>query len=81
MAKTFLDVSHPWLKPLWRRALLTGAVLAWTAFEFSRGAVFWGILFGAAGLWLAYKYFIAFDPKDYERSDPDAAPPPPSDGN
>lgn len=25
---------HPWLRPLWRRLLLLGFLLAWLAFEF-----------------------------------------------
>jgi hypothetical protein len=71
--KRLLDVSHPWMRPLWARIALTGAVLAWTAFEIRQGSLFWAVLFGAAGLWLAYKYFIDFDPKDYEREPPDVS--------
>lgn len=61
------NVAHPFLRPAWRRALAVAATLGWTAIEALNGAWFWAVLFGAAGLWLLYSYFIAFDPADYER--------------
>lgn len=65
----FLDVRHPMFRPLWVRLLVVALILAWTGFEFVRGAAFWGVFFGAAGLYLAYRFFIVFDPKDYEPKD------------
>jgi hypothetical protein len=79
MAKSLFDVAHPVFRPLWVRVLVTGLVGAWTLFEVTRGSAFFAILFGAATLWLAYKYFIDFDPKDYERKAPDVPPAPPPD--
>lgn len=61
-----LDVRHPAFRPLWRRVALVAAVLGWALFELSRGATVWALLFGAIGLYLAWHYFLAFDPKDYE---------------
>ena len=69
----FLNVRHPFFRPLWARALVAGLVTAWTVFEFTRGAPLWGVLFGAAAGWLIYQWFVVFDPRDYERKDtPDA---------
>jgi hypothetical protein len=66
---SFLNVRHPWFRPLWARLVVAGLVLGWTAFEFLRGAPFWGLLFGAAGAWLVHQWFIVFDPRDYEPKD------------
>lgn len=57
----FLDVRTPFFRPAWRRALITGFSLAWAAVEASNGNVFWTILFGAAGLYLVWAFFIAWD--------------------
>jgi len=70
MNNRLLNVRHPWFRPLWTRVLICALVWVWTVTEFARGAPFWGILFGAAGAWLVYQYFIVFDPKDYERKEP-----------
>jgi hypothetical protein len=70
---SFLNVAHPWFLPLWRRVLVAGLVLAWTLTELLLAEVFWAILFGAAGGWLVYQWFIVFDPRDYQPKDkPDA---------
>lgn len=59
---SFFDVQHPFFKPLWRRVAVTVVCLGWAVVEFASGAPFWGILFGAAGLWCAHQFFFAFDP-------------------
>ena len=65
----FLDVRHPMFRPLWVRLVVVALIAAWTAFEFTRGAALWGLFFAAAGLYLGYRFFVVFDPKDYERKD------------
>ena len=57
-----LDVQTPFFRPLWRRVAVTAACLAWAAIEIAQGAVFWAILFGAAGLYLVWQLFVVFDP-------------------
>ena len=58
-----IDVQHPWFIPMYRRVLVVVVCLGWAAFEFIvSGSPFWGILFGALGLYCAYQFFIAFDP-------------------
>jgi hypothetical protein len=63
------DVRHPVFRPLWARVAVVALILVWTGFEFTRGATLWGLFFGAAGLYLGYRFFVVFDPKDYERKD------------
>jgi hypothetical protein len=58
------DLDHPFFKPLWIRVLIVVVTLAWTAFEFSTGSPFWGVLFGAVGLFAAYRFFVVFNPRD-----------------
>ena len=69
MAKSLFEVRHPFFRPFWRRALVTALVLGWTAFEWTRGAEIWAAIFGAAGVYLFWQWFVAFDPAEYEESD------------
>nr|WP_237684850.1 hypothetical protein [Szabonella alba] len=62
----FFDVHNPFYRPLWRRILVTGICLGWGLFELATGNPFFAILFGAAGIYCAHQFFIAFDPKDPE---------------
>ncbi len=65
----FFDVQTSFYRPLWLRIILTGVCLGWAIFELSTGAAFWGVLFGAVGVFLAWQFFVVFDPKDDERSE------------
>jgi hypothetical protein len=58
------DFNDPFFRPLWIRLAVVGFTLGWALFEFLTGAPFWGILFGAAGLWAFHGLFIAFDPRE-----------------
>lgn len=60
----FLDVQHPFFRPIWRRVAVVAICLGWAVFEFVSGAPFWGMLFGAIGLYCAHQFFLAFDPPD-----------------
>lgn len=59
-----LDIQHPFFRPLWRRVAVTAICLLWALFELATGSPFFGILFGAAGLYCAYQFFVVFHPKD-----------------
>ncbi|WP_308915548.1 hypothetical protein [Jannaschia sp. LMIT008] len=61
----FLSLAHPMFRPLWSRVLATVLVAGWTVMEVLNGAVFWAILFGAACAWMAWNFFVAFDPEEY----------------
>ncbi len=59
------DVRAPIFRPLWRRILVVVAVLGWALVEVLHGAPEWGAIFGAAGLWCAWQFFVAWDdPED-----------------
>ena len=55
------DVRTSFFRPLWRRIVATALCLGWALYELSLGAVFWAILFGAAGAHLAWQFFVTFD--------------------
>ena len=66
----FFDVQTPFFRPLWRRVAVTAVCIAWAAVELATGAVVWAMLFGAASAWLAWQFFVAFDPgSDRDRND------------
>jgi len=56
------DLTGPFFEPLWRRIVLVGFLLVWTAMEFLSGSPFWGVLvLGLAG-WSAYELFLKKHP-------------------
>ena len=59
----FFDLNSPFFLPVWRRVAMTGVCLGWALVELASGAVFWGALFGVAGLYCAWALFVAFDEK------------------
>ena len=59
----FFNVQTPFFRPLWRRVVTTLACLAWTAYEVTLGLTMWAIIFGAASVYLAWEFFVAFDPE------------------
>ncbi len=58
------DFDHPFFRPLWIRLLVVALCLGWAAFEFASGSPGWALLFGGVGLLAAYRFFVAFDPRD-----------------
>ena len=52
-----IDPGHPFFRPLWVRVLCVLFPLGWAGFEAAGGAVFWAILFGAAG---GYAFVMLF---------------------
>jgi hypothetical protein len=67
--KGFLDVQHPMFQPVWLRGVIVAVSLGWAAFEAIGGNGFWAILFGAAGVYLAYQFFVVWNPKSKEDSE------------
>jgi len=43
---------------MWRRYVLVAVCLGWSVFEFATGVPFWGILFGALGVYAVWQLFI-----------------------
>jgi hypothetical protein len=60
----FFDLNHPFFRPLWLRVLVVALCLGWAAFEIAAGSPMWAILFGALGLYAAWGFFVAFDPRE-----------------
>ena len=58
------DFGHPFFRPLWVRVVVVAVALGWALYEFATGAPFWGILFGALGLYAAWHLLMRYDPKD-----------------
>ena len=53
-----VDPKHPFFRPLWVRVLSVLLPLLWAGVEASTGAIFWAILFGAAGIYLFVALFV-----------------------
>lgn len=57
------NLDHEFFRPLWVRIAVTAVALGWSVIEFLTAAPFWGVLFGATGLWCGWSFFI----KDNEK--------------
>ena len=53
-----VDPQHPFFRRLWVRVLSVLLPLLWAGVEASTGAIFWAILFGAAGVYLFVALFV-----------------------
>lgn len=60
----FFDLNNPFFRPLWLRALIVALCLGWAAFEFVAASPFWGLLFGAIGLYCGWHFFFNFHPRE-----------------
>ena len=60
MLRGFFDLQTPAFRPLWLRVMVVGTTIGWAAFELMNGALVWALVFGAAGLWCAYQFFVAW---------------------
>lgn len=67
----FFNVQSPFFRPLWRRIAVVALTLGWAVFEVIAGSVFWAILFGAAGLYCAHQFFIAFNVPEGDETETD----------
>lgn len=67
--KGLFNVQHPFFIPLWRRVAITAITLIWAVVELSNGQPIWACIFGAAGLYLAYQFFVVFDPDQNEKDE------------
>lgn len=66
---SFFEVRSEFFVPVWRRVVACVAVIGWALFEAVSGGVVWATLFGAAGLWLVYSFFVAWRPPETEDED------------
>ncbi len=54
----FLDPDHPWFRKAWVRYGTVALCLVWAALEFLAGAVIWGSVALAAGLYAAWVLIV-----------------------
>ena len=52
------DVKIDFFIPLWRRVLLVAFCGVWALFEFANGAIFWGLIVGALGIYALWQLFF-----------------------
>ena len=57
------DLNHPFFRPLWRRVAVVAVCLGWAGFELATGSPLWAVIFGGLGLYAAWGFFFAFDPR------------------
>lgn len=69
----FIDVNHPFYRPLWRRLLIVLFCAAWTGVEFYNGQATWGFIFLAAGAYAACSLIIFYKPKPIEEPEKTAS--------
>ncbi|MEJ6392092.1 hypothetical protein V8J82_02430 [Gymnodinialimonas sp. 2305UL16-5] len=55
-----LDPSHPFFRPLWRRAAVTAAPFLWAFVELSQDNAIWAYLFAGIGGFLAWHLLITW---------------------
>ncbi|MCU0908672.1 MAG: hypothetical protein MUF73_14825 [Rhodobacteraceae bacterium] len=60
-----IDPRHPFYRPKWRRIVIVLLPLIWAGVEFVNGAVFWGMIFGAIGVYAAWVLILIW-PKDLD---------------
>lgn len=61
--KGFLDVQSPIFRPVLVRLPIVLICDGWALFELLDGSVFWAILFGAAGVYLTWQFFVVWNPE------------------
>ena len=54
------DLRHPFFLPLWRRVLTVAVALGWAAVEAVTGSPGWALIFGAAGAWAGWQFFVVW---------------------
>ena len=64
--KSLFNLRAPFFAPKGRRVVVTAFLLGWAAFELLTGNPGWAALFGAAGAWCFYEFFVVFDPENYK---------------
>lgn len=69
--KDLFNIRHPMFRPLWVRLLITGLALGWALVELATGNPVWAAVFGAAGAWCAWEFFVVYDPANFEPPDQD----------
>ena len=54
----FLDLRHPFFRPLWLRIATVAACIVWAVVEFVTGQPFWGMLFLGISAYAGWQFFV-----------------------
>lgn len=68
MKRDPLGLHNPVFRPLSRRVAIFGLCFGWSLLELYWNSPFWFILFFALAIYLAYEFFLKFDPEDYQEN-------------
>lgn len=63
------DANHPWLRPLWRRVLVTAICFAIALWDLWNGDYVWALIFGGMGGYAIHIFFIAWNKDQPEKRD------------
>ncbi len=66
MRRDPLGLHNPFFRPLWRRVAISGFCFGWSLLELYWNSPFWFILIFALAVYLAYEFFVKFDPEDHQ---------------
>ena len=62
------NLQHRFFAPPWRRTLTSAVVVGWALLELVTGNPGWALIFGAAGAWCCYQFFVVWeDPPEDEK--------------
>ncbi|SDG73516.1 hypothetical protein [Pelagibacterium luteolum] len=67
---TKANANHPWLRPVWRRALVVAIPAAMAVWDLVNANYGWALLFGGMTAYGIYTFFIVW--KDDGEDGPDA---------
>ncbi|MGR3344732.1 MAG: DUF3329 domain-containing protein [Paracoccaceae bacterium] len=56
---SIFDLRQPFFLPIWRRVALVAVCLGWALVEFVTAAPFWGVIFGAFGVYALWQFFLS----------------------
>lgn len=71
MRRDPLGLHNPVFRPLLRRVAICGFCFGWSLLELYWNSPFWFILIFALAVYLAYEFFVKFDPDNYQENSGD----------
>ena len=63
------DMQDPFFRPLWLRVAIVVVCLGWALVELIGNSPGWALLFGAAGVYAGYSFFVVWSPREEDDDD------------